>query len=75
MKKNKLVLFIILIVAIVLALRSDNTPDTAAYRLMYEDSAADSSIEFLYIWLNRFFNQNIGLSIVPFLPIPTLSPS
>lgn len=73
MRKNKLVLFIILIVAIVLALRSDNTPDTAAYRLMYEDSAADSSIEFLYIWLNRFFNQNIGLSFDSFLLILTIS--
>jgi hypothetical protein len=70
-KKNAILLFILTILSIQLALRNDKTPDTAEYKLIYENSIDDhSSIEFLYISFNRFCNE-IGLSFTNYLLIVT----
>lgn len=52
-------------------MRNENTtPDTAAYRLMYERSFEDLNYEYLYLLVNRFFNS-IGVSFRLFLFITT----
>lgn len=72
LRKNKFLLSFILIVAVLLALRGDTTPDTEAYRFIYNESKYDLNYEFLYLELNRFFS-GLGMSFNNFLLLLTIT--
>lgn len=59
-------------VAVLLSMRGDSTPDTAAYRDIYKRSSENLNYEFLYMELNRFSN-GIGMSFDVFLFLLTLT--